>query len=111
MFKEVYFNNNNIETNKNNNREINNYDTTKREMLPIVTNFNSIGCKLALDYRNILKDCSIFNKYKLTIAYKNHPNLHKMFVRSEIQADNNKNLISNLLLKNALILNANHVTI
>src|SRR5215469_13460510 len=92
MFKEVYFNNNNIETNKNNNREINNYDTTKKEMLPIVTNFNSIGCKLALDYRNILKDCSIFNKYKLTIAYKNHPNLHKMLERSEIQVDNNKDL-------------------
>ena len=75
-----------------------------KEPFPIIMQYNSLGCNLSKQYKETLKRNNFFDKYKLISAYKNHSNLRRMLVRSELKPprtgisnsylrkiDNNKN--------------------
>lgn len=62
-----------------------------KEPFPIVVQYNSLGIQLAKRYRETLKKNHFFEKFQLINAYKNHPNLRKMLVRSELKPPNSNN--------------------
>lgn len=61
------------------------------EPFPIILHYDSLGVKLAKKYRDTLNKNKFFEKFKLINAYKIHPNLGRMLVRSELGPPDTKN--------------------
>jgi len=63
---------------------------------PIVLQYNSLDTRLAKTYRKTLNKNNFFENFKIINAYKNHANLGKMLVRSELKPPhlNNTNSIA-----------------
>jgi len=80
--KEVWFANE-----KNDDKKITNPENEEiqKPLLPVIVPFNSVGKNLVLKYREILKQNSFFDRFKVVNAYKNHDNLYKMLIRSELK--------------------------
>lgn len=58
---------------------------SQAEPLPIILPYNSAGIILAKQYKNILKENTFFDKFKLINSYMMHNNLRKMLIRSELK--------------------------
>jgi len=56
-----------------------------KEKFPIIIDYCTIGTKLAKSYKSILNQNDFFNNYQLVTAYKNHKNLRRILVRSELE--------------------------
>ena len=52
--------------------------------LPIIVNYDSVGLTLSKKYKQILTNSEFFKNFKIITAYKNHKNLRKHLVRSEL---------------------------
>jgi hypothetical protein len=63
---------------KNDTSEIN------EKTLPIIINYDSVGMTLSKRYKQILNNSEFFRNFKIITAYKNHKNLRKHLVRSEL---------------------------
>jgi hypothetical protein len=72
------------------NETIQNNRSTK-EPFPIVLQYNSLGIKLAKKYRETLNKNKLFENFQLINAFKNHSNLRKMLIRSELRPPNTDN--------------------
>jgi hypothetical protein len=60
-------------------------DSNCKDKFPIIVDYCAMGTKLAKSYKSILSKNPIFNKYQLVTAYKNHKNLGRILVRSELE--------------------------
>lgn len=67
------------------------YRKDSREPFPIIIHYNSLGVKLAKNYRDTLNKNNFFERFRLTNAYKIHPNLGRMLVRSELRSSDTVN--------------------
>ena len=95
-------------------------EDNSKEPFPIVVQYNSLGVRLAKEYRETLTKNAFFENFKLIHAYKNHSNLRQIFVRSKlnssdlkssstIMGDNNNNR-DNILNKFSQCNNPNFLT-
>lgn len=78
-------------------REVLVHNDTK-EIFPIIMQYNSFGRELVKKYRDTLKKNNFFDKFQLVNAYKNHSNLRRMLVRSELRPpgmEKDNNIIAN----------------
>lgn len=69
-----------------------------KELLPIITQYDSFGTKLSKKYRETLNKNKFFENLHLICAYKIHPNLRRMLIRSELKppaSDNNNTITRN----------------
>lgn len=57
-----------------------------KEPFPMVMQYNSLGCDLLKKYRVTLQKNNFFDRFRLINAYKNHSNLRRMLVRSELRS-------------------------
>lgn len=63
----------------------NNKNSNIKNIFPIIINYDKIGRKLGLKYREILADSGLFQNSKLLLAYKNHKNIGKSLITSVIK--------------------------
>jgi hypothetical protein len=57
---------------------------SSEKILPIVVNYDIVGQILESNYKKILKDDNFYKNFKMVTAYKNHKNLRKHLVHSEL---------------------------
>ena len=61
------------------------FQSAKNEkLLPIVTNYDTVGKILENNYKKILNNSNFYRNFKIVTAYKNHKNLRKHLVQSEL---------------------------
>lgn len=83
-FKYVWFNHierTNDDEHRNNNKEITN------NLLPIVVPYNTLGKKLATNYKRYIKENMDLPSCRIITAYTNHDNLRKLLVRNRVHPD------------------------
>src|SRR5207248_8612437 len=56
-----------------------------KEKFPIIVDYCKIDTELAKTYKNILNNNKDFNNFQFVTAYKNHKNLRRILVRSELE--------------------------
>jgi hypothetical protein len=56
-----------------------------QDLFPMIMQYNSLGCGLLKKYRETLQKNIFFDKFQLINAYKNHSNLRRMLIRSELR--------------------------
>jgi len=56
-----------------------------KDKFPIIVDYCEVGTELAKSYKNILNNNIDFAKFQFVTAYKNHKNLKRILVRSELE--------------------------
>lgn len=80
------------------------------DILPIIVPFDSIGQKLASDYRSAILNNPDLQHIKSIVAYENHDNLRKLLIRSKFNNNpTNKTLYYNKHCKNRRCTACNYI--
>jgi len=60
-------------------------NVTDKEKFPIILDYRAFGKDLAKSYKLILNNNTFLNNYQLVTAFKNHKNIQKILVKSELE--------------------------
>jgi hypothetical protein len=59
-------------------------DDNKR-LLPVITHFDGLGQKLSKEYKNVLREHGVHNKFRVISAFRNHKNIRQSLIHNKIE--------------------------
>jgi hypothetical protein len=64
-----------------------------KKLFPITVPYDLVGRQLAIKYKNLLQDYQFLSDYRIITAYKNHPNLYKKLVHSQVKTSQRSEIV------------------